>query len=303
MYTNTQDCKSTAPAMAATGASTVEWPTRSPLDSTVQTGNANGGDWQEKVYEKIKSMKEMYVSKLYRLYQKIAYELQLDSLHQRRTNEQIEKLKLYKIALERILCFLGISKHDIQLAHKEKLLSVEKLINFFFSPSQQRKPTSSPVQERLPQSSMLLQQPQSLDGQTNPSMQPVHGPWKNCRGFPIGGLGFKMFMYAFSIGLVEQGLFSEGLPLLCALFDSTIPTGNANGVDWHLAGRGLPEGMFATLNKHYIQLAHKEKLLSVEKHINFFLSPCQPPKPTSSPVQEQLPQSYMQLQLPQSLDG
>ncbi|WMV23311.1 hypothetical protein MTR67_016696 [Solanum verrucosum] len=77
MYTNTQDCKSTAPAMAATGASTVEWPTRSPLDSTVQTGNANGDDWHEKVYEKIKSMKEMYVSKLYRLYQKITYELQL----------------------------------------------------------------------------------------------------------------------------------------------------------------------------------------------------------------------------------
>ncbi|KAK4720732.1 hypothetical protein R3W88_010965 [Solanum pinnatisectum] len=129
----------------------------SPLDSTVQTGNANGGDWQEKVYEKIKSIKEMYVSKLYRLYQKIAYELQLDSLHQLRTNEQIEKLKLHRITLEHILCFLGLNKHDIQPAHKEKLLSVERLINFFISPSQRRKPTSSPVQERLPQSSMQLQ--------------------------------------------------------------------------------------------------------------------------------------------------
>ncbi|KAL3370204.1 hypothetical protein AABB24_007304 [Solanum stoloniferum] len=149
-------------------------------------------------------MKEMYVSKLYRLYQKIAYELQLDSLHQRRTNEQIEKLKLYKIALERILCFLGISKHDIQLAHKEKLLSVEKLINFFFSPSQQRKPTSSPVQERLPQSSMLLQQPQSLDGQTNPSMQPVHGPWKH---FSI--LQFRLEMQMGLIGTWQEEVYQK----------------------------------------------------------------------------------------------
>ncbi|KAH0682416.1 hypothetical protein KY290_020982 [Solanum tuberosum] len=37
------------------------------------------------------------------------------------------------------------------------------------------KPTSL-VQEQLPQSSVQLQQPQSLDGQTNPSMQLVQGP-------------------------------------------------------------------------------------------------------------------------------
>ena len=61
----------------------------------------------------------------------------------------------------------------IQLAHNEKLLLVEKQIDFFLSPCQLRKPTSSPVQEQHPQTSMQLQQPQSLDGQTNPSMQPV----------------------------------------------------------------------------------------------------------------------------------
>ncbi|KAG5608816.1 hypothetical protein H5410_020097 [Solanum commersonii] len=119
-------------------------------------------------------MKEMHYSKLYHLYQKIAYELQQqNSLHQRRTNEQIEKLKMCKITLERIVLFLQLNKHYIQLAHKEKLLSVEKHINFFLCPYQPPKPTSSPVQEQLPQYSMQLQLPQSLDGQTNPSMQPV----------------------------------------------------------------------------------------------------------------------------------
>ncbi|XP_049390587.1 mediator of RNA polymerase II transcription subunit 15a-like [Solanum stenotomum] len=131
------------------------------------------GTWQEEVYQKIKSMKEMYYSKLYHLYQKIAYELQQNSLHQRRTNEQIEKLKMCKITLERIMLYLQLNKHYIQLAHKEKLLSVEKHINFFLSPYKPPKPTSSPVQEQLPQSYMQLQLPQSLDGQTNASMQPV----------------------------------------------------------------------------------------------------------------------------------
>ncbi|PHT80938.1 hypothetical protein T459_13953 [Capsicum annuum] len=36
-----------------------------PLDSTSQTGNANGADWQEEAYQKIKSMREMYLSELF----------------------------------------------------------------------------------------------------------------------------------------------------------------------------------------------------------------------------------------------
>ncbi|XP_049390566.1 mediator of RNA polymerase II transcription subunit 15a-like [Solanum stenotomum] len=168
MYTNTQDCKSTAPAMAATGASTVEWPTSY---STVQTGNANGGDWQEKVYEKIKSMKEMYLSDLSDLYEKIAYKMQ-----QRLENEKIEKLKMYKIMLERIMLFLRLNKQDIQLLHKEKLVSVEKNISKFLRSNLAcSKTSSSPQQGQLHQSSMQLQQPQSLGGQTNPPMQPVQG--------------------------------------------------------------------------------------------------------------------------------
>ncbi|MCD7450032.1 hypothetical protein HAX54_003088 [Datura stramonium] len=146
------------------------------LDSTAQTGNANAADWQEEVYQKIKSMKETYLSELNDLYQKIASKVQQhDSLPQRPQNEQIEKLKMFKTTLERIVLFLRLNKHDIQLTHKEKLLSVEKHITFFLSSNRPRKPASSPLQGQLPQSSMQLQQPQSLDGQTNPSMQSVQG--------------------------------------------------------------------------------------------------------------------------------
>ncbi|KAL3338815.1 hypothetical protein AABB24_027774 [Solanum stoloniferum] len=147
------------------------------LDSTAQTGNVNAADWQEEVYQKIKSMKESYLAELNDLYHKIASKVQQhDSLPQRPQNEQIEKLKMFKITLERIVLFLRLNKQDIQLSHKEKLVSVEKHISFFLSSNRPRsKPSSSPLQGQLPQSSMQLQQPQSLDGQSNPSMQPVQG--------------------------------------------------------------------------------------------------------------------------------
>ncbi|KAG2723180.1 hypothetical protein I3843_02G137400 [Carya illinoinensis] len=45
------------------------------LDSTSQTGNANGGDCQE-VYQKIKALKETYLPELNEMYQKIATKLQ-----------------------------------------------------------------------------------------------------------------------------------------------------------------------------------------------------------------------------------
>ncbi|XP_049392315.1 mediator of RNA polymerase II transcription subunit 15a-like [Solanum stenotomum] len=152
MYSNTQDCESTAPTMAATGASTVEWPTRTLLDSTVHTANANGGDWQDEVYERIKSMKEMYLSDLNDLYEKIAYKVQ-----QSLPNERIERLKM---TLERIMIFLRLNKHDINLVHKERLLSVEKHISFFQSCKNLHKPTSSPLQGQLPQPSIHTSQAQ-----------------------------------------------------------------------------------------------------------------------------------------------
>ncbi|OIT35983.1 PREDICTED: mediator of RNA polymerase II transcription subunit 15a-like [Nicotiana attenuata] len=122
------------------------------LDSTVLRGNAIGADWQEEVYQKIKFMKEMYLSKLNYLYQKIASKMQqLDSLPQRPQNEQIETFKMLKITLGHILLFLRLNKQDIKLFHKEKLLQVEKHIGLFLSSDRPRTPTLSLQQGQLPE--------------------------------------------------------------------------------------------------------------------------------------------------------
>ncbi|XP_019242443.1 PREDICTED: uncharacterized protein LOC109222542 isoform X2 [Nicotiana attenuata] len=94
---------------------------RASVDPTAQTRYANGADWQEEVYQKIKSMKEMYLPKLNDLYHKVASEVQ------------------------------QLNKHDIQLYDKEKLLSVEKHINFFLKSNNPPQPDSSLLQGQLPQ--------------------------------------------------------------------------------------------------------------------------------------------------------
>ncbi|XP_060184404.1 mediator of RNA polymerase II transcription subunit 15a-like isoform X2 [Lycium barbarum] len=196
------------------------------LDSTAQTGNANAADWQEEVYQKIKSMKEMYLSELNDLYQKIATKMQQhDSLPQRPQNEQIEKLKMFKMTLERIVLFLRLSKHEIQLSHKEKLLSVEKHISFFLSSNRPRKPASSPLQGQLPQSSMQLQQPQSLDGQTNPSMQPVQGSMAAMQENNLTNLQHNSLSGVWTISNSQQHMINTGQP------GSSVDLGQGNSLN------------------------------------------------------------------------
>ncbi|KAK4721176.1 hypothetical protein R3W88_011409 [Solanum pinnatisectum] len=95
-------------------------------------------------------MKEMFLSNLNDLYEKIAYKVQ-----QSLPNERIKKLKM---TLERIMLFLRLNKHDINLVHKERQLSVEKHISFFLSCKILHKPTSSPLQGQLPQPSIHTSQ-------------------------------------------------------------------------------------------------------------------------------------------------
>ncbi|WMV23989.1 hypothetical protein MTR67_017374 [Solanum verrucosum] len=68
------------------------------------------------------------------------------TLNQSLPNERIEKLKMFKMTLERIMLFLWLNKHDINLVHREKMPSVEKHISFFLSGKNLHKPTSSPLQ-------------------------------------------------------------------------------------------------------------------------------------------------------------
>ncbi|KAG5608823.1 hypothetical protein H5410_020104, partial [Solanum commersonii] len=47
-----------------------------PPEKPPETGHANGADWQEEVYQQIKSMKEKYLSDIHDEYQNIASKVQ-----------------------------------------------------------------------------------------------------------------------------------------------------------------------------------------------------------------------------------
>ncbi|KAK4373503.1 hypothetical protein RND71_008887 [Anisodus tanguticus] len=243
-------------------------------------------------------MRDMYLSELNKLYQKIASMVQ-----QRPQHEQIEKLKMFKMTLERIALFLRLNKHEIQPIHKENLLSVEKHVGFFLSSNRPLEPDSSPLQGQLPQSSMHTSQ------------------WRKTRkGDGDATLPMEFEPYTSTVE---------------APFDSTTQTGNADGADWQeevyqkiksLRDMYLSElnelyqriasivqqhpqhekieklkmfkmtlehiVLFLRLNKHEIQPIHKENLLSVEKHISFFLRPLQRPLPQPSMHTSQAQNTY-----------
>ncbi|KAL9233845.1 hypothetical protein vseg_008788 [Gypsophila vaccaria] len=152
---------------------TPEAPTSS-LDSTAQTGSVNVGDWQEEVYQKIKSMKDLYYADLNEMYQKISFKLQQhDSLPQQPKIDQIEKLRVFKHMLERLMHVLQISKNNISPSHKEKLPSFEKQILNLLNPNKPRKPPQlQSYQQQHPQNP----QSQSHDGGTNSQLQSMNIP-------------------------------------------------------------------------------------------------------------------------------
>ncbi|XP_060672948.1 mediator of RNA polymerase II transcription subunit 15a [Ziziphus jujuba] len=92
------------------------------LDSTAQTGHASGGDWKEEVYQKIKSLKDLYFADMNEMSQKIALKLQQhDSLQQPKTEQ----------------------------GHKDKLPLYEKQIVSFVASNRPRRPASSLQQGQL----------------------------------------------------------------------------------------------------------------------------------------------------------
>ncbi|PIN26612.1 hypothetical protein CDL12_00642 [Handroanthus impetiginosus] len=89
-----------------------------------ETGDANGEDWQEEIYQKIKSMNEMYFPELNEMYQRMAAKLQQhDALPQQARNEHV-----FKVMLEHLIIFLQTNKNDIQPTHKDKIPGVEMQI-------------------------------------------------------------------------------------------------------------------------------------------------------------------------------
>ena len=79
----------------------------------------------------------------------IVFVLQHDSLPQS-NSDQLEKLKIFKTMLERIISFLQVAKTNISLGYKEKLGSYEKQIVNFVNTNRPKKPVSSLPQGQLP---------------------------------------------------------------------------------------------------------------------------------------------------------
>ncbi|XP_065865649.1 mediator of RNA polymerase II transcription subunit 15a-like isoform X2 [Euphorbia lathyris] len=150
------------------------------LDSTAQTGNSNGGDWQEEIHQKIKTMKEMYLPELNEMHQKIGSKLQMhDSLPQPPKLDQLEKLKMFKTMLERMISFLQVSKSNIFPSFKEKLCYYEKQIINFIKSNKPRKSIPPMQQGQLGQPQMQqpqsqVSQVQSNENQMNPQIQSMN---------------------------------------------------------------------------------------------------------------------------------
>ncbi|XP_028766424.1 mediator of RNA polymerase II transcription subunit 15a [Neltuma alba] len=150
------------------------------LDSTAQTGQSSGGDWREEVYQRIKIMKETYLPELNEMYQKIAVKLQQhESLLQQPKTEQLNRLKLFKTMVERIIAFLQVPKSNIVPGMKEKLGLYEKQISNFISSNRPRKPLQPgqlppPSMHSVSQPQSQLALVQSHENQMNSQLQPTN---------------------------------------------------------------------------------------------------------------------------------
>ncbi|CAH8361661.1 unnamed protein product [Eruca vesicaria subsp. sativa] len=99
-------------------------------DYTGKTGNANGKDWQEETYQKIKSLKDKYLSVLSTLLQKVSNKLQeVDSLPQQKMqHDPFEKLRAGKSTLELLIKFLNVGRDSISESHRNNFGKYEEQV-------------------------------------------------------------------------------------------------------------------------------------------------------------------------------
>ncbi|XP_051145563.1 mediator of RNA polymerase II transcription subunit 15a-like isoform X2 [Andrographis paniculata] len=205
------------------------------LDSSAQTGNVNGADWQEEIYQKIKSMNELYYQELNEMHQRMAAKLQQhDSLPQQPKNEQLEKLRFFRVMLERLIMFLQTSKSDVQPSHKDKIPGVHKQIVNILSSNRPRKHVPGMQQGQISQANLhtmqqsQLQQPPQMhtnDGQMNSQMQPA-----NVQGSGVSTLQNSMSNVQYSS--VSSGASNSRANMMDGLQPgSNIETGQGNAMN------------------------------------------------------------------------
>lgn len=141
------------------------------VDSTAQTGHPGAGDYQEELYQMIKSLKDQHFAELSDLYNKISIKLQHIDNHMppQKSTDQYEKMKGFKALLERTLHFLQFNKSNIQPGLREKIPIYERQIVNILN-SQRRKPVQATGQQTFQQSggqapsSTISQQHQASQG-------------------------------------------------------------------------------------------------------------------------------------------
>ncbi|KAK4252946.1 hypothetical protein QN277_011069 [Acacia crassicarpa] len=86
---------------------------------------------KEELFQKIQMLKEIYLSDLNEMHQRISYGLQQLDSHLQAESDKHEKLKIFKAMLEDFIPFLLTTQSEISPAIKEKLLFYEKQIKNF----------------------------------------------------------------------------------------------------------------------------------------------------------------------------
>ncbi|XP_056864070.1 mediator of RNA polymerase II transcription subunit 15a [Raphanus sativus] len=141
-------------------------------DSMAQTESGYGVDWQEEIFQKIKTLKDAYLPDLTEIAQKMAAKLQQYSLPHQQRSEQFEKLKRVKTVLERMIQIISVSKSNIMPALKDKVAFYEKQIILFVNVYKESKPVQ---QGQLPQSQT---QPMQQQSSQNGNVAINRGDWR-----------------------------------------------------------------------------------------------------------------------------
>ncbi|GMY12469.1 mediator of RNA polymerase II transcription subunit 15a-like isoform X2 [Fagus crenata] len=246
-------------------------------------GEPTMGDWQEEVYQKIKAMKDMYLPEISEMYQKIDAKLQQhDSLPQQSNSDQLEKLKIFKTMLERIISFLQLAKTNISLGYKEKLGSYEKQIVNFVNTNRPKKPVSSLPQGQLPAPHM-----QSMQMDTA-SQYPVGGGGSEGGGEPTMGDWqeevYQKIKAMKDMYLPEISEMYQKIDAKLQQLDSLPQQSNSDQLEKLKIFKTMLERIISFLQvaKTNISLGYKEKLGSYEKQIVNFVNTNSPKKPVSS---------------------
>jgi len=118
------------------------------MESSGQTGQPTAADQQEKVYQRLQTLKEMYFPEIKELFTKLQ-----TKCHQSMQPDHSEKLKHYNTTLQRMMAYFQVPKSSIPPGFTEdKVDAFEKQIQAILNSFKQRKsaPQQQQGQQQLP---------------------------------------------------------------------------------------------------------------------------------------------------------